>query len=310
MIRGDSLNARIKQIKKCSGQINIVLNHDSLNNDKEQIKLVHNPFTNLKKYFSSLVGMDSIKDSIKQIYAIERINFERKKHNLKASKQVYHMLFNGNPGTGKTTIARKLASIFYELGVLPKNQIVEVDRSQLVGEFIGQTAQKTRAIIKKSIGGVLFIDEAYSLARGGEKDFGKEAIDTLVKYMEDYSSQFVLILAGYPREMDYFLSLNPGLQSRFPFHFSFPDFTDRELLNIARIFLKDRDYQLTNKAELQLKNQIAKEKENNGNFSNGRYIRNVIEKAIRYQAVRLMYESNSYDPKDLSLITTRDLNFS
>lgn len=300
----------MKPIEKSSGQINIVLNNSSLVNNKKQIKKEYNPFINIEKHFSSLIGMEQIKESIKQIYAMERINQERSKHKLKTTKQVYHMLFNGNPGTGKTTIARKLASIFYEIGILPKKQILEVDRSQLVGEYIGQTAQKTLSIIKKAIGGVLFIDEAYSLARGGEKDFGKEAIDTLVKYMEDYSSEFVLILAGYPKEMEYFLSLNPGLSSRFPFHFDFPDFTNKELIKIANNFLEARDYSLTQNAMDQLKHQIIKEKVNNTNFSNGRYIRNIIEKAIRYQALRLIYQDRSLLPKELTLITTQDLIFS
>lgn len=306
MIRGDPLNAQVKQIKKCHGQINIILkNNTSYHQDQQLIK--KNPFSTLDKHFSSLIGMDNIKQSLIQIYAMEQINNQRKAHNLKTTKQVYHMLFSGNPGTGKTTVARKLASIFYEIGVLPKNQILEVDRSELVGEYIGQTAQKTRSIIKKALGGVLFIDEAYSLARGGEKDFGKEAIDTLVKYMEDYSTKFVLILAGYPREMNYFLSLNPGLKSRFPFLFTFPDYTEVELIHIAKGLLNEREYKLTREAELQLKKHISKEKLNNKDFSNGRYIRNIIEKAIRHHAVRLMYENDAPNEKQLSLITVKDL---
>src|SRR5699024_135677 len=160
---------------------------------------------------------DHFKYMVKEIYANHLINKKRKEFDLKPNKQVLHMLFKGNPGTGKTTVARQLAKALYELEVLSKGQFVEVDSSELVGEYIGQTDQKTKKIVQKAMGGILFIDEAYSLARGGHKDFGREAIDSLVKYMEDYQNELIIILAGYSNEMDYFLQLNPGLKSRFPF---------------------------------------------------------------------------------------------
>src|SRR5690625_3880907 len=144
------------------------------------------------------------------------------------------MLFKGNPGTGKTTVARKLAKMYFDMNILSKGHFIEAERADLVGEYIGQTAQKTRALIQKSMGGILFIDEAYSLARGGEKDFGKEAIDTLVKHMEDNHNDFVLILAGYPHEMERFLSLNPGLKSRFPFILDFQNYDVDQLRSEER----------------------------------------------------------------------------
>ncbi|GJM69287.1 hypothetical protein HMSSN036_15030 [Paenibacillus macerans] len=145
----------------------------------------------------------------------------RSEAGLLSGPQVYHMIFKGNPGTGKTTVARIVAKMFQRMGVLSKGHLIEVERADLVGEYIGHTAQKTRDLVKKALGGILFIDEAYSLARGGEKDFGKEAIDTLVKAMEDQKNQFILILAGYSDEMDFFLSTNPGLPSRFPIQMDF-----------------------------------------------------------------------------------------
>src|SRR5699024_3395129 len=156
---------------------------------------------------------------------IHLVNQKRKEFGLKANKQVLHMLFKGNPGTGKTTVARRLATLLHELDVLSKGHFIEAERADLVGEYIGQTAQKTKKLIQKARGGVLFIDEAYSLARGGDKDFGREAIDCLVKYMEDYHDELIVILAGYPDEMDYFLQLNPGLTSRFPFIINFSNYS-------------------------------------------------------------------------------------
>src|SRR5690625_2562851 len=147
---------------------------------------------------------------------MKQMNEKRREMGLFTNKQVLHMIFTGNPGTGKTSIARELAKILYRLNILSRGHFIEVERADIVGEYIGQTAQKTKAIFQKALGGVLFIDEAYSLARGGEKDFGREAIDTIVKQMEDHSEDVVLILAGYPKEMEHFISLNPGIISRFP----------------------------------------------------------------------------------------------
>ena len=159
------------------------------------------------------------------------------------------MVFSGNPGTGKTTVARIMSRLLKEMGILSKGHLVEVERADLVGEYIGHTAQKTREHVKRALGGILFIDEAYSLARGGEKDFGKEAIDTLVKSMEDHREEFVLILAGYSLEMERFLRSNPGLPSRFPIHLTFPDFTIEELMEIADRMLKKRQYRFSRSAE-------------------------------------------------------------
>lgn len=295
-------------IQNRSGQINIIL-HDKVPHKNFTDHEVENPFTHIDKAFSSFVGVQNLKSSIKQIYATKKMNEQRNRIGLTCSQQVLHMLFKGNPGTGKTTIARKLANVFFDMKLLTKGHFIEADRADLVGEYIGQTAQKTRSIIQKAMGGILFIDEAYSLARGGEKDFGKESIDILVKHMEDHANDFVLILAGYPNEMDYFLSLNPGLKSRFPFILNFDDFNVNELIKIAKIMLADREYELTKLAEWKLRNHLHGQiKREVRHFSNGRYVRNVIEQAIRAHAVRMMYNQTT-SAENLIMLTEEDFHF-
>src|SRR5699024_2755494 len=192
-------------------------------------------------------------------------------------------------------------------GLLSKGHFIEAERADLVGEYIGQTAQKTRAMIQKAMGGVLFIDEAYSLARGGEKDFGKEAIDTLVKHMEDHHNDFVLILAGYPNEMERFLSLNPGLHSRFPFIMDFQDYEVTELMEIAVQMAASKEYHFTKEAMSHLQSHLYKKKYlQTNNFSNARYVRNIIENAIRKQAVRLLRTSR-FSTEELLKLTKQDV---
>ncbi|MFC5700020.1 AAA family ATPase [Cohnella faecalis] len=247
------------------------------------------PWSDWHKELDKMVGLENVKDLVYEIYALLQISQFRSEAGLHAHAHVYHMIFKGNPGTGKTTVARLLAKLFQNMGLLTKGHLVEVERADLVGEYIGHTAQKTRELVKKALGGVLFVDEAYSLARGGEKDFGKEAIDTLVKAMEDYKNQFVLILAGYTMEIDAFLLTNPGLPSRFPIAMEFPDYTADQLIQIAEGMAKDRDYSLLPQSLFKLRDLILQEKtESIYPFSNARYVRNVIERAIRNQAVRLL----------------------
>lgn len=254
-----------------------------------------------------LVGLQEAKKTIYEIYALHKINKEREKHQLKLEKQVYHMVFKGNPGTGKTTIARLFGKIFREMGILSKGHLIEVERADLVGEFIGHTAQKTRDLVKKAMGGILFIDEAYSLARGGEKDFGKEAVDCLTKALEDSNKDFICIIAGYNDEMDSFLELNPGLPSRFPVHIHFSDYTVDELLEIANLMAKGKDFELTKDSLEKIRRSVTAILNDpfHTNFSNARYIRNCIEKAIRVQAVRLV-KSNQLSREDLIKLKPED----
>jgi len=303
---------------KNNGQISIVLNAQQREIPTSSIQKEVVPKTNsaehealreIESELSALVGMDEMKRMIKEVYAWIYINKKRETAGLKTSKQALHMMFKGNPGTGKTTVARIIGKLFQKMNVLSKGHLIEAERADLVGEYIGHTAQKTRDLIKKAIGGILFIDEAYSLGRGGEKDFGKEAIDTLVKHMEDKQHEFILILAGYSNEMDYFLSLNPGLHSRFPLVFHFPDYTVEQLMEIGKRMLKEKEYVLSQDAERKLKEHLAFIKMVNPiSFSNGRYVRNIIEKSIRSQAMRLLSDG-TYDRYDLLTLRSNDLIF-
>lgn len=216
------------------------------------------------------------------------------------------MVFKGNPGTGKTTVARILGKLFREAGILPKGHLVEVERADLVGEYIGHTAQKSRDQIKKSLGGILFIDEAYSLARGGEKDFGKEAIDTIVKGMEDHKDNLIIILAGYKDEMNKFMQTNPGLRSRFPIHINFPDYSTDELLAIADMMLQQRQYSLSSGAREEMRMIIESMPRLHEHNGNARLVRNLIERAIRVQAVRLM-DQREITREDLMVLSRGDM---
>lgn len=305
---------------KNNGQISIVLNSQKRNAvEKElpdshtvqkEMPIEHAALKEIENELSALVGMEEMKRTIKEIYAWIYVNKKREEQGLKAGKQSLHMMFKGNPGTGKTTVARLIGKLFQKMNVLSKGHLIEAERADLVGEYIGHTAQKTRDLIKKAIGGILFIDEAYSLGRGGEKDFGKEAIDTLVKHMEDKHHEFILILAGYSKEMDYFLSLNPGLHSRFPLVVDFPDYSIAQLMDISEKMLKEKEYILSHEAEKKLREHLIwlKTVINPVSFSNGRYIRNVLEKSIRAQAMRLLLQNN-YDRHELIKIRSNDLVF-
>lgn len=237
-----------------------------------------------------LVGLHEVKATVRQVLALIYMQKRREQANLATEPVVLHMVFKGNPGTGKTTVARLLAKVFHECGLLEKGHLVEVERADLVGEYIGHTAQKARDAMKRALGGVLFIDEAYSLARGGEKDFGREAIDCLVKGMEDYRNQFIAIIAGYQDEMDYFLATNPGLPSRFPIHITFPDYDVDALLEICRRMARSRQYMLSPDAEQKVARYLMGVRAREGcghKFSNARWVRNTLEHAIRQHASRL-----------------------
>lgn len=302
---------------KNNGQISIVLNSQKRKPTVTEpyvapkaIPAEHGALKEIEDELGALVGMEEMKRMIKEIYAWIYVNKKREEMGLKARKQALHMMFKGNPGTGKTTVARLIGKLFQKMNVLSKGHLIEAERADLVGEYIGHTAQKTRDLIKKAHGGILFIDEAYSLGRGGEKDFGKEAIDTLVKHMEDKQHEFILILAGYSREMDYFLTLNPGLHSRFPLVIDFPDYNIEQLMEISGRMLEEREYTLSHEAEKKLKDHLiwVKAVLSPNSFSNGRYVRNIIEKSIRAQAMRLLM-LNHYDRHELMTLRSNDLVF-
>lgn len=267
------------------------------NENSKELKLIIDELDNL-------TGLTNVKNLVDEIIAFIEIQQKRKENNLASEPIVLHMVFKGNPGTGKTTVARLIGKIFKHLGMLETGHLIEIERADIVGEYIGHTALKVKQQVKKAQGGILFIDEAYSLARGGEKDFGKEAIDALVKAMEDYKDKFILILAGYESEMNYFLRSNPGLKSRFPIHVEFKDYTTKELLEIAKIMANKRQYKLSNNAIVKLK-KILTEDNNSYNSGNARLVRNIIERSIRKQALRL--KKQAYITKD-DLILLREVD--
>ena len=238
-----------------------------------------------------LIGLDSVKQEVETLSNFIRIQQARAANGLKTSPVSYHCVFTGSPGTGKTTVARILAQIYQNLGVVSKGHLVETDRAGLVAEFIGQTAIKTDKVIESALDGVLFIDEAYALNTGGENDYGKEAVATLLKRMEDYRDRLIVILAGYTDQMKDFITSNPGLQSRFNRYIDFPDYSPEELLQIFELNMNKYDYRFADGAKQYLQrffeNEVARK---DANFGNGRMVRNVFEKSIARQANRLARE--------------------
>ncbi|SFJ50559.1 stage V sporulation protein K [Thermoflavimicrobium dichotomicum] len=301
-------------MQEAKNRIHVVFEREHCRSGMEQVPALScidepGPLRACLDKLDHLVGLNGVKEFVKEIYAWLEINKRRRAVGLSADQQVLHMMFTGNPGTGKTTVARILAELFREMGVLSKGHLVEVERADLVGEYIGHTAQKTREHVKKALGGILFIDEAYSLARGGEKDFGKEAIDTMVKSMEDYCNDFILILAGYVEEMEHFLHTNPGLPSRFPIRLHFTDFSLDELMVIAENMLQERQYRLSLTAQEKLRHHLSKQLAvQDQPFGNARYIRNIVEQAIRNQAVRLLHMRYT-SKEELMTIRGEDLRF-
>ncbi len=230
-----------------------------------------------------LVGLTDVKAEIKRQAAVLRVEGLRKEAGLAAPTITRHMIFNGNPGTGKTTVARLLAGIYRALGLLSTGQLIEVDRSELVAGYLGQTAMKTAEVVKSAEGGVLFIDEAYSLA--GDQ-YGQEAIDTLVKEMEDKRDNLVVVVAGYPLPMEVFIAQNPGLASRFRTTIDFVDYTDDELAEIFRVMAKAAEYDVDDEVLERLRQLLALVTRG-PTFGNARYVRNVMEAAIGRHAWRL-----------------------
>ncbi len=245
---------------------------------------------NLLEELNSLTGLESVKQDIQNLVNIIKVQKLREQRGMKQPSISLHMVFSGNPGTGKTTVARLLAGIYQGLGVLSSGHLVEVDRSKLVVGYIGQTATKTAQVIEEAMGGVLFIDEAYTLsAKKGENDFGQEAIDTLLKAMEDHRDDLIVIVAGYPDLMEEFLSSNPGLRSRFNKYIFFADYTPEELVQILEMMCEKQEYKMTKEAHAFALEYFARRvRQHSESFANAREVRNFMEQAIARQASRIV----------------------
>ena len=247
------------------------------------------PLAELQAELDGLVGLETVKEQVHALLAFLQVQARRKEHDLPEVATSQHLVFLGNPGTGKTTVARLLAEMYGAMGLLEKGHLVEVDRASLVGQYVGQTAIKTDRAIRRALDGVLFIDEAYSLAAGrgdGRLDFGAEAIETLLKRMDDHRHRLVVIAAGYPRLMRTFLDSNPGLRSRFAREIIFPDYSTGDLLEITRRLAGEHEYELGPGAEEALERIFAGAGRSEG-FGNARFARTIFEQALNRQALRL-----------------------
>jgi len=234
-----------------------------------------------------LVGLAPVKSRIREIAALLLIDKLRRNLGISSAHPGLHMSFTGSPGTGKTTVGLKMSDILYKLGYIKKGQLLTVTRDDLVGQYIGHTAPKTKEVLKKAMGGVLFIDEAYYLYKpDNDRDYGSEAIEILLQVMENQRDELVVILAGYKEPMDKFYESNPGLSSRIANHIDFPDYTVDELVQIAKLMLQDQQYQLTPDAEIALTRYIEKRKEK-PLFANARSVKNALDRARMRQANRI-----------------------
>ena len=260
----------------------------------------------LKAELNELIGLEGIKKEVNNLINIVTIYNLRRQNGLKTVDMSLHMVFSGNPGTGKTMIARLMSRIYKSLGMLKKGHLVEVDRSGLVAGYVGQTATKTSAAIEKALGGVLFIDEAYALNNKSENDFGQEAIDTLLKAMEDHRDDLVVIVAGYDGLMDQFIHSNPGLESRFNRYLHFDDYTTDEMLDILDLQLRKGQYQLSDDAREAVKDYITAANTSSIAFGNARGVRNFFEHLLVAQANRLSEDPN-ITKDDLMTITRADV---
>ena len=265
----------------------------------------------LEHELDALVGLDTVKEQVRALVAFLEVQALRKQSGLPEVATSQHLVFFGNPGTGKTTIARLLAQMYRAMGLLRRGHLVEVDRAGLVGQWVGSTALKTDRVVRNALDGVLFIDEAYALAASDPTrtrvDFGPEAVETLLKRMEDYRERLIVIVAGYPRLMEEFLGSNPGLRSRFSREISFPDYSTGELVAITRKFVREHEYLLAEDAEATLRAVFDAARRGEG-FGNARFARTLFEQALNMHAVRLARAGlDAPSLEDLQTLTAEDM---
>ena len=260
----------------------------------------------LKEELGGYIGLAGIKKEVSNLINMVTVYKMRKAHDLPTLDMSLHMVFSGNPGTGKTMIARLMSRVYHSLGILSKGHLLEVDRSGLVAGYVGQTAIKTGEAVKKALGGVLFIDEAYALNGGGENDFGQEAIDTLLKAMEDHRDDLVVIVAGYDDLMDAFIHSNPGLESRFNRYLHFDDYSLDEMIEIFEMQCRKNQYVLEEAARSAVRQLIDEVNTNSISFGNARGVRNIFERVLVQQANRLSVMEN-LTRDDLMAITIADV---
>lgn len=299
-ISNEDINLNAETVEEVSSErLNSIRTNSK--NKKEKIE-------DIIEELNDYIGLEGIKEEINSLVNYLKIQKVREKKGLPISNLSLHTIFLGPPGTGKTSIARIMGRIYCSLGFLKKGHLVETDRAGLVGGYVGQTAIIVDSVVKESLDGVLFIDEAYSLKKqNSTNDFGQEAIDTLLKRMEDYRGRLVVIAAGYEIEMNQFISSNPGLESRFNRIFNFPNYNAEELLQITYKLLVKSGYEISREAIQEIYNNLQVELIKNAiNFGNARYCRNLFEKIIQRQANRLS-KLKKIDSKNLTLILPEDV---
>lgn len=291
-------------------EMNIIIPRDIRSNESKL------NFFNLEEELSKIIGLEEVKEFVRSQYRMCLAKEKRKQAGIDVdTTQSLNMVFTGNPGTGKTTIARIISEMFMSMGILKKNHIVETDKGGLVAQYVGQTAAKTEEVFKSALGGILFIDEAYGITNDGSQ-FGQECIDTLVKLIEDYRGEIIVILSGYTKEMNEFMKANSGLESRFPLKMEFPDYSANELFEIGKIQIEHNGFKLSEDAENVFKEEVFKLKRRaNTNSGNGRMVRNFVEAIIREQSARIAIndvkvdEINVIIPKDIRDDTMRGLDY-